>query len=214
MTRPPGKLKLRGGLRVSAIALIVVLVCAGPAFAQGLAKGVRGGVNLTTTVTTDDDGSAALDWQARPVLAGFVTWRVASWLQLQPEVIYALKGAKSEEFDISSKLLLDYVEVPLLARFSMGSLGGKSLYVVAGPTFGLLVRAKTRADFGGATEELDVSDDVERFDLGIAVGGGIELGSIVVDGRYTHGLSDIDKDASDDAKVRNRAVSLTVGFRF
>jgi hypothetical protein len=189
-------------------------VCGAPAFAQGLGKGVRGGVNLTTTGTEDGNGGAALDWQPRAVFAGFITWRVASWLQVQPEVVYAMKGGRSEEFGITSKLLLDYVELPLLARWSKGAPRQRSLYVVAGPSLGLLVRAKTRADFGGATEELDISDDVERFDLGVAIGGGIELGSILVDGRYTHGLSDIDKDASDDVTVRNRAVSLTVGFRF
>lgn len=202
------------GLRAPAFALALCLVCAGPALAQGIGKGVRGGVNLTTTVTAGDDGGASLDWQLRPVFAGFITWRVASWLQAQPEVVYAMKGAGSDEFGISSKLLLDYVEVPLLARLSKSAFGGRSLYVVAGPSFAWLARAKTRADFGGATEELDIREDVERFDLGVAVGGGIELGSIVVDGRYTHGLSDIDKDTSDDVKVRNRAVSLTVGFRF
>ena len=38
--------------------------------------------------------------------------------------------------------------------------------------------------------------------------------AIFVDGRYTHGFSDIDKDTSDDVKITNRAVSLTVGIKF
>src|SRR5688572_15400377 len=88
------------GLRALTIALVLAVVCGGSAFAQGVGKGVRGGVNLTTTETTDDTGGASLDWQPRAVFAGFITWRVASWLQVQPEVIYAMKGAKSEEFGI------------------------------------------------------------------------------------------------------------------
>jgi predicted small metal-binding protein len=42
----------------------------------------------------------------------------------------------------------------------------------------------------------------------------MEFRRVVVDARYTHGLTDIDKDTSDDVKVANRAVSVTVGFKF
>mgnify|MGYP003289963483 CR=1 FL=1 len=44
--------------------------------------------------------------------------------------------------------------------------------VVGGPAFGYLLRARTRADFGEATEEIDVADEVERFDFGVVVGAG------------------------------------------
>ncbi|MGB2712830.1 MAG: porin family protein [Vicinamibacterales bacterium] len=200
--------------RIIATLTVLLVVCASSSFAQGMRTGVRGGVNFTTTKTTGEDQDGAVDWQLRGVFGGFVTWRAASWIELQPEVLYAMKGAKGEEFGIVAKLLLDYIEVPVLARISRGSANARSWYVVGGPSFGYLLRAKTRADFGSSTEEIDVIDEVERFDVGIVAGGGLEFGRIVVDGRYTHGLSDIDKDTSDDVKVTNRALSVTVGFRF
>ena len=199
-------------MRNATLALLV-MVCSHPAFAQGLQTGVRGGVNFSTTNTTGE-GELQPDWQLRGVFGGFVTWPVFSWMDLQPEVLYSMKGAEVEEFDIAAKLLLDYIEVPVLGRFSRGTPSARSWYVIGGPSLGYLLRARTRADFGGATEEIDVIDDVERFDFGIVAGGGIEFGRIVIDGRYVHGLSDIDKDTSDDVKVTNRAVSLTVGFKF
>ncbi len=201
-------------MRLIATLIALLVVCSSSAFAQGVRKGVRGGVNFTTTKTAGEDQSGAVDWQLRGVFGGFMTWRALSWIELQPEVLYAMKGSKGEEFGIVAKLLLDYIEVPVLARISRGGAGARSWYVVGGPSFGYLLRAKTRADFGSSTEEIDVIDEVERFDFGIVAGGGIEFGRIVVDGRYTHGLSDIDKDTSDDVKVTNRAVSVTVGFKF
>ena len=198
--------------QIPAIVLGIVLLCSASAFAQGLGKGVRGGLNLTNVDMSGDEGDGALEWQMRGVFGGFATWQMTSWLELQPELLYSMKGAKSDEFGITTKLLLDYVEVPVLGRISRGALGMRRFYVAAGPSFGLLVRAKSRSDFGSSTEEIDISDDVERFDLGIVVAGGVEFSSIVVDGRYTLGLSDI--DTSDDVKSRNRAVSLTVGFKF
>lgn len=191
----------------------MLTLCASPALGQGLEKGVRGGVNFTNTSTSGDE-SAALDWQLRGVFGGFVTWRVMAWLEFQPEVLYAMKGGKSSEFDIESKLLLDYLEFPLLARKTFGAPDAMRFYLAGGPSIGVLLRAKTRADFGSSTEELDVKDDTETLDFGIVVGGGVEFGSIVVDGRYTHGLSDIDKDTSDNVKMTNRAVSVTVGIKF
>jgi outer membrane protein with beta-barrel domain len=192
---------------------VLLVVCATPAFAQGTSKGVRGGINLSTTNITGENDSGTQDWQPRGVFGGFIAWRAFSWLELQPEVLYAMKGAKREEFGISSKLLLDYLELPVLARFSRGGTA-RSWYVVAGPSFGYLLRARTRADFGDATEELDIIDDVERFDLEIVAGAGIEFGRFLVDGRYGHGLSNIDKLAEDDGKITTRTMSVTVGYKF
>jgi hypothetical protein len=197
-----------------AVALAAITLCDSPVFAQGISTGVRGGLNMATTATGGEGGDGALEWQPRAVFGGFVTWRVTSWLELQPEVLYAMKGAKSEEFGLTAKILLDYIEVPALARLSRGARGARSWYLVAGPSLSFLTRARSRADFGGAIEEIDLTDDVERFDIGVAAGGGVEFGSLLVDARYNHGLSDIDADATDDVTVRNRAVSLTVGFKF
>lgn len=210
---PAGRLHSATRMRIPAAVLVIVMLCAAPALAQGLEKGVRGGVNFTTIAASGEDAET-LDGQLRGLFGGFVTWRVTSWLEFQPEVLYAMKGARTSEFDIESKLLLDYVEVPLLARKTFGAPDATRFYVAGGPSIGILVRARTRTDFGSSTEELDIKDDVETLDFGVVVGGGVEFGSIVVDGRYTHGFSDIDKDTSDAVKMNNRALSLTVGIKF
>jgi hypothetical protein len=75
------------------------------------------------------------------------------------------------------------------------------------------MRARTRTEFSGSTEELDISDSVERLDYGLSAGGGVEIGSMVIDGRYSFSLSDIDADL-DEVKGKNRVITATVGFRF
>ena len=196
------------------MAAALLVVCAGTASAQITSQGVRAGVNLSTLNTSDDEGGVSADWLVRGVAGGYVTWRMFSWLELQPEVLYSLKGAKEGEGDLTAKALLDYVEVPVLARVSRGAPGTRRFYGVAGVAFGVLLRARTRADFGGAVEEIDIKDDLETLDVGAVFGGGLELGSLVVDARYTHGFRDIDKDTSDSVTVKNRAASITVGIRF
>ena len=200
-------------MRIIATLAALIIVCSDSALAQGLTTGVRGGVNFSTTNTTGE-GEMSPDWLLRGVVGGFVTWHAWSWLDIQPEGLYSMKGAKVDESGITAKLLLDYIEAPVLARFSRGPSNGRTWYVAGGPSLGYVLRARTRADFGSATEEIDVMDDVERFDFGVVAGGGIEFGRLVIDGRYIHGLSDLDKDKSDDVKITNRAVSLTVGWKF
>ena len=197
-----------------ALAVALLVACAGIASAQTTRTGVRAGVNFATLDTSSDAGAAPLEWQFRPVFSGFLILPVAPWLVLQPEVAYALKGTRSEDGGTVSKVRLDYLEVPILGRFSMGAAGTRRFHAVAGAALSVLLRARTRVDLGDATEELDISEDVETLDWGLVLGGGVEAGSLVFDARYTHGLRDIDRDATDSVTVRNRAVSISAGIRF
>ncbi len=193
--------------------LVVLLLASGSAAAQGLQPGVKAGVNLATVSLGGDEGSAGFDSRVGLVGGVFATWRPVSWLALQPEVLVTSKGAALDEDGLDARLVLDYLEVPLLARVSR-RVSGATVYAAAGPAVAWLLRAKTRTAFSGSTEEIDLKDDVEPFDVGVAMGGGVEIGAFVIDGRYTLGLSDIDADRSDAITIRNRAISVTAGFRF
>ena len=199
-------------MRILAIVFVTVSLCAATASAQGLATGVKGGVNISSVKFDSPGGDLTLDWRIGAVVGGFVRFPMLSWLELQPEVLYSVKGGKREEFGVSSSVLLDYLEVPVLARMPLG--GASKYFAVAGPYVGFRMRARTRTEFSGSTEEIDINDSVERMDFGLAVGGGVEFGSIVLDGRYSFSLSDIDADASDEVSGKNRVISVTVGFRF
>lgn len=200
--------------RIPATALGLVLLCATSAAAQGVSVGARAGVSLATLRFEGDASGQTLDSRFGGVGGVFVTFPLVSWLELQPEVLYAMKGARLNEDGIASQVWLDYVDVPVLVRFSRRGAGAFRYYLVGGPSFGLRVRARTRTDFGGATEEIDISDDVERADLAVVAGGGVEFGALIVDARYSAGLSDIDKDKDDAVTVTTRAFSFTVGVRF
>jgi hypothetical protein len=202
--------------RAGAIAAFLILVSAPPLAAQILpGLGVKAGVTLATQKTGGEDGGDD-DLKAMPALTAgvFMTFPVASWLEFQPEVLYSVKGAKVDETAFTAKALVDYLEVPLLARVSRRGAGRTGFYVAGGPYVALRLRARTRTDFGSATEELDITDTVERLDFGFSAGGGVEWKSLVFDGRYSHGLKDIDADRSDARTLTNRAITVTAGFRF
>lgn len=199
--------------RLLAAALTMLVFAHADAAAQQLQFGARAGVNLANVAIDGDDSSPSFDTRTGLVAGAFVTWQAVSWLQVQPEVLYTAKGASLELDGIDARLVLEYVEVPLLARVTR-RVSGAPVYVVAGPALAWRLGAKSRTVFSGATEEIDLADDVESFDLGIVAGGGVEVGRFVIDARYTFGVRDIDADRTDAVSIRNRVLSVTAGFKF
>jgi hypothetical protein len=203
-----------GFARIVTLACAVVLAACGTAAAQGLQPGVRGGMNLSSLATEGTSGDVPFRWRSGFVGGGFLVWPIASWLDVQPEVLYTSRGATVEQFGITSRMLLEYLEVPVLARYTMPAFGNSRFFVAGGPSLALRLRARTRASFSGATEEIDISDDVKRRDVGVVAAAGLETASFVVDGRYTFGFTNLDNDTGTAVKFTNRTVSLSLGFKF
>lgn len=201
-------------LRHALIVVIILLVSSTVAAAQDRGMGVRAGVNLATVHFGGEGGAPALDARPGLVAGAFVTLPLIGWIDIQPELLFSSKGGRLDDGGIESTLVIDYLELPVLARVARPLSGAMRIYAVAGPSVGLRLRARSRTDFGSATEEIDLDDEVERVDIGMAAGGGVEFRSLVLDARYTFSLRDIDADTSDAVTSRNRVFSITAGFRF
>jgi hypothetical protein len=195
-------------MRHLAILCAALLAAAAPLCAQEHGLGVKGGLNIATQDISG--GGSSLDSRYGAVFGVFYTLPLG-WIGLQAEGLYSQKGARVKAAGSTSTLVLDYFEVPVLARLRFGA-ARRHFFVAGGPSTGFRIKAKGRTEFSGSTEEIDLADQVKQVDFGIAAGGGMEIGSLVIDGRYTFGLTDIDKDAG--TRTKNRVVSVTAGFRF
>ena len=190
--------------RITILALILTIASAAQALAQ-VSYGGKAGINYADV---SFDGDVSSSGRVGLLAGGFVTVPLRGWLAAQAEVIYTVKGTSVDVADIETDFIVDYVEVPLLARIPIR----KNIYAAVGPSMAFRIRARSRTDFGGSIEEIDVKDDVESFDVGVVGAVGIEFGRWVFDGRYTHGLSDL--DPSEDAKTRHRVFSFSAGIKF
>jgi hypothetical protein len=202
-----------------AVVMCMVTMFAVPSVARaqgpGLGFGVKGGVNLATLHEDDAGQSTPFDFRTGIVAGGFVTWPFGSRFELQPEVLYTQAGAKAELGGGTLTQKLDYVDVPVLASYRLAGGPQRHLSVFGGPAIGVRVRAKSNASVGGGgTFELDVSDQVKRTNLSVVGGLAYQRGRLIVDGRYSWGLSDIDKDTTDDIKITTRGISFLAGWKF
>lgn len=196
-------------MKTSALALLLTFLGAAPAMAQGLSFGVKAGVNIGKVTFGGAGERVPVSTRPGPLAGAWVTIPLG-WVTVQPEALYTVKGASVDIADLEGSVVVDYLEVPVLARFSLP----RGLYAAAGPSVGFRLRAKSRTNFGGSVEEMDLKEEVEPLDTGLVVALGMDVRRFVIDGRYTHGLSDIDADKTDDVTIRTRVFSLAVGFRF
>jgi hypothetical protein len=189
----------------AAAAVLVSLIVPGVASAQH--GGVKGGFNANTIVFSPNLGS-------RDSAESLIGWTAGAWVaqpvhprfEVQIEALAAHKGAR-ELFRFDDSLKITYLEVPVLLRLrKFISSGG---YLVAGPSVAFALSSTYESD--GVRE--DASDGVRKVDVGLTVGAGVEVRRLVVDARYTWGVSRVVTDSDfPNVALRNRSFTVTAGF--
>jgi len=196
------------------LAAIGVVGAAGPANAQTFAVKVgANGSNITQdrTFKPDDELVASSGF-----MVGLQTWRaVHRLLQLQVEGLFTQKGnsLKNDADDLDNTIVVNYLEMPVLARVSVIRWGGNAVSLHGGPTFA--VRAGTRETNNGHGVEHPVK--LKTFDMGIAIGGQVELKKLLIGARYTIGLSNMfadDPNVFGFSTMKNRALTVFAGYGF
>jgi hypothetical protein len=195
---------------------------AAPAAAQENELGVKVGLNFAS-LNFDEDDFLLQSNRRTGLLAGvYVAREIREAFALQVEGLITQKGGRLEddifgdEFDVK----LTYLEIPVLARYTVPvGTADWALHVYGGPAFGVKIADSQRFRFEGEDDWEDLDDDEDQdlkgADVGIALGAAFEFNAFLVDFRYTHGLVNINDDVdADDLPVKNRAVSLSVGYRF
>lgn len=196
------------------------------ATAQQAAVGLKGGVAQSTFVGEDADADSRTGFRG----GVYFRYDVNSALSIQPEVMYTFKGADTEEGDLSAPLLrtlsgeytIQYLEFPILFKLNapLGEVFHASLY--AGPQLGFKTEDKLNGrrinDFINNTNTVsplefsglvggDLGINLEPFDLG-------PLSRVVVDGRYTLGLTNTFQVSDTSPSIQNATFSGTLGVEF
>jgi hypothetical protein len=202
-------------MRSYVLTLGLLLAGAGPALAQTtVAVGAKAGVNFANLNFEGDTGGVEFDNKTGFVGGLFVVAPANGQFALQAEALFSQKGAKLEEGGNSATVRLDMLDIPVLARISSAASNGASFHLFGGPSFNFKLSAKQEFEFAGVEEEEDLDDEVKGFETAFVVGAGVEFGRLVLDGRYSWGLTDLNNEEEEDVKVKTRVFSFMVGFRF
>jgi hypothetical protein len=150
---------------------------------------------------------------------GHIRFGLGGRIGVQLELLSVTKGANfSGTAGLNNyDLRFEYVEIPVLVHIPL-TLGGVAPYVFGGGALGLEVRCRltpTGTTGTGVEQDCDNQFDRSSPDFSLVGGGGLAFamgpGSVIVEGRYTAGMRNINA-AAGGSDMRHRVASIMAGY--
>jgi hypothetical protein len=179
--------------------------------------GLKGGLNISD-LSTDPAGLEDSDQLHSFAIGAWYGLPLNPSFTFQPEMYYSVKGDAASEGGYTTSTKVSYLDVPVLAK--MGFMHDASVRpsLFAGPSMALNLSAKSKFEGEGSDIEVDVKDQLNTFDLGFVVGGGVDIPwsgrSVGLELRYSKGLTNAaGEDANGDAHNNVLAVLGSFGWK-
>jgi len=181
----------------------MVIVLSSTVFGQ-TTFGIKGGVNIANMKFREDGVTLTNQTILGLMVGGFASVEINDRLLLLPELLFAQYGCNVSKDDTGtgsdSKYSENYLSIPLKVKYSFGSFN-----IQAGPQLGLLLTASIDGE--------DAMDGMKRFDYGVNLGVGFELGNVIgLEARYYLGLANVIDDS--EQKFTNSGIQVLVTYRF
>ncbi len=196
---------------VSILTILALLLMVGQADAQlSFNKGVKVGYQ-SSNLEFDSNELSNFTSRAGFTAGGFLEVDLLGPLDFQGELLYSQKGTGFDTPQGDVDLRLNYLEVPVLAKFTLLKLPVVSFNVQGG----MYWASKLGEDFEPSTFNPFPDDFFENSDTGFTVGVGskfnLALVKLFIEARYSKGTSDI---SDTDPEVKNQAFLLSAGVAF
>jgi len=226
--------------------------------------GVRGAVSLPNIVGGGDQ-EITRDYTSRTAANFGVYFEIGlnKNLSIQPEVDFASQGGKRSGIqpitsplpglppppgqyyfgDFDNTAILNYIETPVMLRYTFSPESKRSFYLLGGPYAGFLLNAKTKTrgsstiflDRSGTPlllppanqplppisfdADTDVTDSIKRFNFGITGGGGVKFrhaskNYFFVEARGAYGLTTIQRDPATAGESHTGNLLISFGYAF
>lgn len=198
-------------MKKSLIIIAIVLFGFTNVNAQDVNFGAKAGVNFASITGDETDD---LDMRTSLHVGVVAEIVISDKFSFQPELLYSAQGAKYKETGDEETYKLDYLNLPLMAKFYVGE--GFSLE--AGPQIGFLLSAEVDWEEDGDSGSVDIKDEVKGIDFGINFGVGYKTESGLNFGaRYNLGLADLNDSEMLEGgsfKWHNGVIQVSVGYFF
>jgi len=189
--------------------------------AAPLRFGIIGGANFATLGGSDVNDAGTRTGLAAGLMA---VLPFSPGFSLQPELMFTMKGAESTTGGATATAKINYIEVPVLARFEIPVSGNTKPFVYGGPGFAF----KTSCQFEGRAQGTTITFDCDELtsqpgaanvkfsstDVGAIVGGGLAFDvsgrTMTIGVRYEAGFTKLVTDTDS----KNRVLSLVATFEW
>jgi hypothetical protein len=135
-------------------------------------------------------------------------------LGLRLEPVYTQKGgsARNDALQEEATLKASFLEMPVFLRLGVGQTTRP--YLLAGPTFGVVLSSDLSGSDTGVPFEGDLMPATKRLDVGVGVGGGVsrDMGRVAgfVEARYVWGLTNLAKTGEVELTSPGTSFSMSI----
>ena len=147
---------------------------------------------------------------------GFLRYQAADRVVLEPQLLFAQKGAQFDSAGVTGTVALDYIEVPILLKVTLPTAEKRvEPSVFVGSAVGFQVGCKVEPPLPPAGAPPTCGDfqiGGHSSDVSAVFGLGLDAWRLAFQLRYDLGLSHVGTEAGHE--VKNKAWLFTVGYRF
>ena len=177
--------------------------------------GLKGGVNFASWKVS---GEGTLeDFSGRTCLgAGFFVTQYNSPLSLRLEFMYFTKGAKETIEELYTDITYKIETISLIPFIVIGTNDPSSvnIFLEVGPELGVIISKKGEYDIFGTKDEENL-ENFSSFEWAINLGIGFIIdNTLIIDARYSLGLTDLIDDIEEEVEARSRGIQIMAGFLF
>ncbi len=203
-------------LRISVFLLLLPVISLSLQAARPFIPGVKLGFGQATVFGQD---TFEQKWQTGWGVGISLEYFIIGPLSLQAELNFSRKGStyrlNSDGLEYSEKYILDYLEIPVLARFYLRRNLMPEIYFYAGPSAAFNLKARLKVSLDDLEETVEV-DNLRGMDFLLNAGAGLSFPvkpvAIILEARYSRGLKSVVTEP--EADLRNKSFLALVGFKF
>lgn len=186
-------------------ALLTAVALAPVAHAEdlGVKLGLQGGINFSSLTPPSGISSSNLTGFSAGLA---VDLPLNPTLSIRPEALFSQRGAVIVEGgsgNVSARQ--NTIEIPVFLKIALGE--GVRPNVFAGPMFSFNVGDFLAAEAGGNAGA--ISFNPKTVDFGLALGAGLDIGPLFINGRYLLGIVDFSENG---ASWKSRGFELLAGI--
>ncbi|TAH24270.1 MAG: PorT family protein [Cytophagales bacterium] len=188
--------------------------------------GIKGGINFSKLTNLEWESSS----YKRGALTGIIVdAKINDNFAIQSELLYSFQGTSIDFIKNKDKNIytyeLNYIQIPLLLKLSYGDEKAR-IYINGGYWLGFLIFYSNDLPYSYYSEKNDIfsfpilEKNINKFDCGLAFSLGLTVkagpGDFFIEGRYNHGLLDINKgevtETPNYKPNKNMVINFSTGY--
>lgn len=183
--------------------------------------GVLAGIDFATLGGSDVQNAGT---RTGLTIGGSATFHIDNRFGIEPELLFSQKGASETSGGSKLTLKMNYIEVPVLARYDLPTTGQVHPFFLAGPTMSFQTTCDAEVSSGSSSASASCDDinqqsgggfSKKTFDVGGTLGAGVMFPAgkkmnLSIGLRYNLGFV----DTFDNTDAKNRVWSLLAGLTF